>query len=206
MSRYGSALALSSPDDPSVTSPEARWQQLFGVPAPARMPCFLEQAIAWKEQVLAHGDVSPAIARDLRVIAADVVGRRAGKQVAGEPDGDAGEVDAPEVPCTTAAAATASSNTSVSGRVGSPRANSRSKAPSLPPASSQLLPGTRLVKAYGDKNHVVEVETGGFRYEGQLFGSLSAVAKHITGTHWNGLLFFGLRKRRTYPPKAHARG
>jgi hypothetical protein len=53
---------------------------------------------------------------------------------------------------------------------------------------------------------VVQVETDGFRYEGASFPSLSAVAKHITGTHWNGLLFFGLRKRRTYPAKPRSHG
>ena len=57
------------------------------------------------------------------------------------------------------------------------------------------------MKSHGGRNHVVEVTATGFTYEGQLFGSLSAVAKHITGTHWNGLLFFGLRRRKTYPAK-----
>lgn len=73
--------------------------------------------------------------------------------------------------------------------------------PTLPPASSQLLIGARLVKAYDGKTHVVEVTAQGMLYEGQLFGSLSAVAKRITGTHWNGLLFFGLRKRKHYDRK-----
>lgn len=76
----------------------------------------------------------------------------------------------------------------------------------MPPAASQLLPGTRLVKAYGGKTHVVEVAKGGMLYEGQLYASLSAVAKVITGTHWNGLLFFGLRKRKVYPAKVAADG
>ena len=55
------------------------------------------------------------------------------------------------------------------------------------------MPGTRLVKAYGGRTHVVEVTTTGFVYEGAAFTSLSAIAKHITGTHWNGPKFFGLR-------------
>ncbi|RYE66769.1 MAG: DUF2924 domain-containing protein [Oxalobacteraceae bacterium] len=76
----------------------------------------------------------------------------------------------------------------------------------LPPAASQLLPGSQLIKAHGGRNHVVDVEADGFRYEGELFTSLSAIAKHITGTHWNGLLFFGLRKRRSYPPTPRRHG
>lgn len=67
------------------------------------------------------------------------------------------------------------------------------------PAPSELAPGTRLVKIYGGQTHVVEVTAGGMLYQDQLYSSLSAVAKAITGTHWNGLLFFGLRKRKTYP-------
>jgi hypothetical protein len=74
----------------------------------------------------------------------------------------------------------------------------------MPPATSQLMVGARLVKVHGGVTHVVDVTAEGMRYDGQLFASLSAVAKHITGTHWNGLLFFGLRRRKTYPPtRAH---
>jgi hypothetical protein len=77
---------------------------------------------------------------------------------------------------------------------------------SLPPASSQLVPGTKLVKTYGGETHVVEVTRDGLLYEGETYRSLSAVAKHITGTHWNGLLFFGLRRRKTYPAKRSDNG
>lgn len=76
----------------------------------------------------------------------------------------------------------------------------------LPPASSQLTVGTRLVKVHQGVTHVVDVTAGGMRYQGQLFASLSAVAKHITGTHWNGLLFFGLRRRKTYPGEGRGHG
>ena len=73
-------------------------------------------------------------------------------------------------------------------------------------ASILLTLGTRLVKTHGGRSHVVEVTAGGILYDGQVYGSLSAVAKAITGTHWNGLLFFGLRKRKVYPAKAVAHG
>lgn len=196
MSRRHAALPRPSPDAPSAASTELRWQQLFGTPAPSRIPSLLEQAIAWKEQALAHGDVSPAIQRDLRIVADEVASRRAGRQ---GPDDAQHE---PSEATTSPAQVPNSSSARISRRSGASRTNSRTTP--LPPASSQLLPGTRLVKLHGGMNHVVEVEAEGFRYEGELFGSLSAVAKHITGTHWNGLLFFGLRKRRTYPAKARA--
>jgi hypothetical protein len=36
----------------------------------------------------------------------------------------------------------------------------------------------------------------GFEYQSQQYRSLSAIAREITGTRWNGLLFFGLSERR----------
>jgi hypothetical protein len=53
-------------------------------------------------------------------------------------------------------------------------------------------PGTILTRAYkGDTVHV-QVLSNGFEYDGQVYGSLSAVAKAITGSHCNGYLFFRL--------------
>lgn len=53
-------------------------------------------------------------------------------------------------------------------------------------------PGTVIVRTYKGRRLEVEVLDDQFRFEGQLFKSLSAVAKHITGTHTNGYLFFRL--------------
>ena len=58
-----------------------------------------------------------------------------------------------------------------------------------------LAPGTVLVREHGQRDHQVTVTAEGlFEYEGKTYRSLSAVARHITGTQWNGPLFFGLRK------------
>ena len=57
-----------------------------------------------------------------------------------------------------------------------------------------LTPGTRLAREWRGVRCEVEVVDGGFRYEGQLHASLSAVAGAITGTKWNGRRFFGLDK------------
>jgi hypothetical protein len=63
-----------------------------------------------------------------------------------------------------------------------------------PPNSSRLpLPGTVLTKAYRGTMLQVTVLPKGFEWEGQVYGSLTAVAKAVTGTHWNGLAFFGLK-------------
>jgi hypothetical protein len=53
--------------------------------------------------------------------------------------------------------------------------------------------GTRLVREWNDGRHEVTVVAGGFEYGGRRYRSLTAVATAITGTHWNGPAFFGLR-------------
>ena len=51
-------------------------------------------------------------------------------------------------------------------------------------------PGTVITRRYKGDELQVKVLADGFEYDGQVFGSLSAVAKHITGSHYNGFLFF----------------
>ena len=58
----------------------------------------------------------------------------------------------------------------------------------------QLPAGTRLTREYRGVPHEVEVLHDGYRYGARRFGSLSEVAAAITGTHWNGPKFFGLRE------------
>lgn len=52
--------------------------------------------------------------------------------------------------------------------------------------------GTVLARKYKGELIEVDIEPGGFRYEGKLYPSLTAVAKEVTGGHWNGFRFFGL--------------
>src|SRR5690606_19664691 len=54
--------------------------------------------------------------------------------------------------------------------------------------------GTRLVREYEGVEHHVTVRADGFEYQGRPYRSLSAVARAITGTRWNGPMFFGLRQ------------
>jgi hypothetical protein len=57
-------------------------------------------------------------------------------------------------------------------------------------------PGTRLVREWQGKVHVVTIgEDKLIRWEEREYRSLSQVAKAITGTHWSGPAFFGLKKR-----------
>jgi hypothetical protein len=53
-------------------------------------------------------------------------------------------------------------------------------------------PGDVLSRYYKGREITVRVLESGFEYEGRRFRSLSAIAKAVTGAHWNGLLFFGI--------------
>jgi hypothetical protein len=54
------------------------------------------------------------------------------------------------------------------------------------------IAGGLITRQYKGRALQVKVLDRGFEYEGERFKSLSAVAKHITGTHTNGYLFFRL--------------
>src|SRR3954467_3405613 len=62
-------------------------------------------------------------------------------------------------------------------------------------ADSRPLPGTRLIREYDGVQHVVTVRAANFEFEGRPHRSLSAVARHITGTRWNGWTFLRLKGR-----------
>jgi hypothetical protein len=56
--------------------------------------------------------------------------------------------------------------------------------------------GTKLLREWDGVEHAVTVLKDGFDWRGRKFKSLSAVAREITGTRWNGYRFFGLRERK----------
>jgi len=56
------------------------------------------------------------------------------------------------------------------------------------------IAGTKLIREWQGVMHEVTALADGFEWHGRRFKSLSAVARAITGTRWNGPLFFGLRK------------
>ncbi|TPG58029.1 DUF2924 domain-containing protein [Roseomonas nepalensis] len=62
-------------------------------------------------------------------------------------------------------------------------------------ADSRPLAGTRLLREWQGVEHAVTVLADGFEFEGRPYRSLSAVARHITGTRWNGWTFFGLKSQ-----------
>lgn len=61
-----------------------------------------------------------------------------------------------------------------------------------PKARSALRPGNRLVRRWRGRTYVVEVTEKGLSHDGGHYGSLSEIARTITGTRWSGPKFFGL--------------
>ena len=61
------------------------------------------------------------------------------------------------------------------------------------PANDRPISGTRLIRDYQGIEHCVTVRDNDFEYQGRPYKSLSAIARAITGTQWNGLAFFGLK-------------
>jgi len=64
-------------------------------------------------------------------------------------------------------------------------------------STGYLTPGTILTREYRGEIHQVTTLDWGFEYRGQIFRSLSAIARAITGTIWSGPLFFGIKQRKT---------
>lgn len=58
---------------------------------------------------------------------------------------------------------------------------------------AQIKIGTRLRRLYQGKVHEVTTIADGYVYESNRYGSLSEIARLITGTRWNGKVFFGLK-------------
>ena len=73
---------------------------------------------------------------------------------------------------------------------GGDRKKSRVRADMMP------IVGTRLIREWQGVEHVATVTTDGFEWQGRPYKSLSAIARAITGTRWNGWVFFGLKNHR----------
>ena len=67
-----------------------------------------------------------------------------------------------------------------------------SGAPVREAGANTLRPGAHLVRDWNGRTYQVEVTTDGYRMDGKTWASLSAIAKHITGTTWSGPRFFGV--------------
>ena len=59
------------------------------------------------------------------------------------------------------------------------------------------IAGTRLLREWQGVEHTVTVLAGAYEWQGRPYRSLSPIARAITGTRWNGLVFFGLKSQRS---------
>ena len=150
----------------TVSQLQRNYAEVFGEPTRAHNKPFLWKRIAWRMQMNAEGDISERA-------------RRRAAELAREEDL---RIRAPK-------GAFAPS---------SPADKARTVVLPFKPAKRDErlpAPGTMLGRIYKGRRVEVEVLEDGFRFKGRNYPTLTAVAQEITGTHWNGYEFFGLRKR-----------
>lgn len=141
-----------------------KYAEVFGETTATRNRTWLQRRIAWRIQANAEGDLSERA----RQRAAELVR-----------DADL-RVTAPKTP---PAVRPVTRGGTRSGTLTKAKSDDR-----LPP------PGSVLTRVYKGETVQVKVLPQGFEYANAVYGSLSAVAKAITGSHCNGYLFFGLTR------------
>jgi hypothetical protein len=153
----------------SVSQLRERYAEIFGETTNAGHKGWLVKRIAWRLQAIAEGDLS----------------ERA-RQRAAELANDADLRLSPPKPRSTSTRVGFSADMPQAARPAAAAPDRR-----LPP------PGGIIQRLYKGQQLQITVLHNGFAYGGQVFGSLSAVAKAITGSHCNGFLFFRLSKTET---------
>jgi len=58
-----------------------------------------------------------------------------------------------------------------------------------------LKPGMKIMRVWKGNTQIVTVTADGFKYQDKKYASLSMIANKITGSKWNGWVFFGLKNR-----------
>lgn len=143
-----------------------RYTEVFGEESRSNHKDYLVKRIAWRLQVIEEGDISESARARAYALACDADLRvRAPRDFV-----------VPEV---------------------APSAPERTVSAVLDTKQDNRLPiaGTELIRRYKGREIVVTVLEDGFQYEESRYRSLSAIAKAVTGTHWNGYDFFGLVRK-----------
>lgn len=170
MSRLDDTLAALTTITPAQLRDE--WQRVHKTPAPRISPDLLARGIAWQLQERALGGLPPSAARELKRLAA----ASAAIADAASRDANDGGINADD---------TAGPQR---------RSPARASAPVVPLTNAtDLRPGTTLMRSWGDRSWSVLVTETGLVFEGRHYDSLSKIAREITGAHWSGPRFFGLR-------------
>jgi hypothetical protein len=158
---------ISDLDHMTVGLLQVKWLQVFKERAKSRNKRYLIKRIAYRLQEIAEGGLSERAKKRLEELAKDAPLRQRPPRAKTE-KAESGETKA----------ATPRTATSVEVKA--------ARDPRLPPV------GGTLRKMHQGTEHVVRVRADGFEYKGRKYGSLSAVAKEISGQVWNGFGFFGL--------------
>jgi hypothetical protein len=69
---------------------------------------------------------------------------------------------------------------------------------------TRLKPGTKLIREWQGQTHIVTVTEDGFHWNGKEWRTLSRIAGEITGGHWSGPRFFGLKSSKQKSASAAA--
>jgi hypothetical protein len=158
---------LAALQNMGVTQLRAKYLEVFGEPTRTGNKAFLFKKIAWRIQSLAEGGLSERARRRAEELARDADVR----------------TSVPKAPVMTSGMTSRTVTLPMTVVVGRDR---------LP------IPGTVLTRTYkGTPVAVTVLGNEAFEYQGQAYGSLSAIAKTVTGSHWNGFLFFGLTAKGT---------
>lgn len=153
-----------------------KYREVFGVPTRTRNKNYLRKKVGWRIQELAEGGLSPRALAKIEELA---------------PQAPVRWRSTPKPTATPAPTAVAVVATPVPDPDRDPR---------LPP------PGATIVRVHKGVEHRVTVLDDGFEYNGERHQTLSQLARRITGTPWNGFLFFGLQSRARPEPVEEARG
>ena len=145
-----------------VTQLRAKYLEVFGEPTHSGNRQYLFKKVAWRIQSLAEGGLSERARCRAEELARDCDIR----------------TTVPKAPAATPGMAQRTVTLSM------PTGDGRDRLP---------IPGTVLTRNYKGRHVAVTViDDGTFDHDGQTYRSLSAIAKAVTGSHWNGYLFFGL--------------
>src|SRR5690242_1854859 len=145
----------------TVSQMREKYIEVFGEETRSHHKHFLFRRVAWRIQALAEGGLSERARRRALEIANDADLRVRAPKTTFQQD------------------FRLSSGNEVKGRVAA-KAD-----PRLP------APGGTVERRYKGRDIVVKIRAEGFEYDGKLYKSLSAIAQEVTGTKWNGFLFFG---------------
>lgn len=171
----------------TVSQLVAKYQELFGEPTRSRNRQYLARALAWRIQEQQLGGLSCAALAKIAQLA-----RKAPRPWRSRTF----DVSLPTPAATAVAPPTERAKPPKRTKVAKSAQSTRPTTPAPPskPRDPRLPdPGTTLRRVYRGQLFEVVVHQSDIEFAGQRFASLSEVARLITGTRWNGFVFFGIK-------------